>query len=57
MKNIFSLIFLICVVFLSVKAQSPDLKKIIKSADDRFEMQDFFEMQMHCISRAPRLEA
>lgn len=29
-------------MFLSVKAQSPDLKKIIKSADDRFEMQDFF---------------
>ncbi|TXB65501.1 hypothetical protein FRY74_08750 [Vicingus serpentipes] len=42
MKNIISLLILNCAVFLSVKAQSPDLKKIIKSADDRFEMQDFF---------------
>lgn len=42
MKNIFNLMFLICVVILSVKAQTPDLKKTIKSADVRFDMHDFY---------------
>jgi len=42
MKNIFSLIFLICVVFLSVKAKSPDYKKNIKSADNKLEKHVIF---------------
>tara|TARA_R110001592_G_scaffold173524_1_gene412154 strand:- start:3936 stop:5477 length:1542 start_codon:yes stop_codon:yes gene_type:complete len=42
MKNSITTLLLTILVSFSLKAQLPELKKIIKSADDRFEMQDYY---------------
>jgi hypothetical protein len=42
MKNSIVTLLLTILVSFSLKAQTPELKKIIKSADERFEMQDFY---------------
>ncbi|MCB9361056.1 MAG: PD40 domain-containing protein [Flavobacteriales bacterium] len=42
MKNILVTLFLVTSVVFSLKAQTPELKKIIKSADVRFDMHDYY---------------